>query len=758
SLPGDVTIPPLRNSYRLVYSVKGLARLVHQGITTLADTLYPSEPLTTTICSGRIAGIDTVSVSPAANPGSVKWQPVYITPSSFSRIVLTPAAITDAAAGETRMLTVEKRDKYGNHIDWGLAGGEHRRVGGAYPGAIVTPSSQDSLNDLHSLVADTLSTGHNHGGTVSVGSAVGVPGAASVGGAEPYNATIAYTAAPAGIDTQMIYVSLGGNMDTSVVCSAPTGDPKKFLVSIDTTAALDHNAGDSVAIRFAPFDSTENHVYSYFSTGQTLKLDHVSFNPVADKDTTYYFTYEDIHGGWHKVDGGSAIIDTLNHERGESVVYVHVFATDDSAHTITVKEGNIGGTSPPMIFHPLDPTEPGAEGKWTVEVTGPLNPTGPFEFTIIPRDRYFNRWRATRVMTGVIVNISSNLMGEFDTGSNPKVISGPTPFTGTLSGASGNLVIYVFNNTSDRVLGKSKPIALTGQAFSFGDLDGSGDVTAFDAALILRYLVGDTTFTPAQVGAADVSGDGTVTAYDASLILRYVAGDTGVHLGTTAKGKHFPSSSISGVGSVFIGETQYGTDGALNVPVMLSGARSVHGIELVLNIGGSIDVKGVTINPPSDWLSAYRVKDGILKVAMSGATPLAPGCMANISASLLRQDANVKLTGDVVLNENAKQSLGEIKLAAMPTKFGLDQNYPNPFNPSTTIGYQLPASSEVSLKIYDVLGREVAVLVNRRQNAGVYKVEFDGSKFAGGVYFCRIVVHGNDGKSFVATKKLVLAK
>ena len=89
----------------------------------------------------------------------------------------------------------------------------------------------------------------------------------------------------------------------------------------------------------------------------------------------------------------------------------------------------------------------------------------------------------------------------------------------------------------------------------------------------------------------------------------------------------------------------------------------------------------------------------------------------------------------------------------VPIEFNLAQNYPNPFNPSTTIKFELPRASRVALTVYDVLGRQVSVLVNERRNAGVYEVKFDGSELASGVYFYRI-----QAGDYVATKKLVLMK
>lgn len=90
---------------------------------------------------------------------------------------------------------------------------------------------------------------------------------------------------------------------------------------------------------------------------------------------------------------------------------------------------------------------------------------------------------------------------------------------------------------------------------------------------------------------------------------------------------------------------------------------------------------------------------------------------------------------------------------AIPSKYELDQNYPNPFNPVTNFTFQLPQESYVILKVFNVLGNEVASMVNERKEAGLHTVQWDAGKLASGVYFYRLQA-GN----YVNIKKLVLLR
>jgi len=99
-------------------------------------------------------------------------------------------------------------------------------------------------------------------------------------------------------------------------------------------------------------------------------------------------------------------------------------------------------------------------------------------------------------------------------------------------------------------------------------------------------------------------------------------------------------------------------------------------------------------------------------------------------------------------NNNSTVSMSE----EIPKEYSIS-NYPNPFNPSTTINYQLPENGFVTIKVYDILGKEVATLVNENKQAGYHKIDFDGSKLTSGIYIYTIKAN-----NFAQSKKMILAK
>jgi photosystem II stability/assembly factor-like uncharacterized protein len=94
----------------------------------------------------------------------------------------------------------------------------------------------------------------------------------------------------------------------------------------------------------------------------------------------------------------------------------------------------------------------------------------------------------------------------------------------------------------------------------------------------------------------------------------------------------------------------------------------------------------------------------------------------------------------------------------VPSEFFVKQNYPNPFNPATHINYELPLASHVLVKVYDMVGREVATLVDENKPGGYYTAVFNGSKFSTGIYFARITISSSKNNLFTKTLKMALVK
>ena len=116
---------------------------------------------------------------------------------------------------------------------------------------------------------------------------------------------------------------------------------------------------------------------------------------------------------------------------------------------------------------------------------------------------------------------------------------------------------------------------------------------------------------------------------------------------------------------------------------------------------------------------------------------------------------------DIYASQLDGNGLLPVELTLVPDKFKLSQNYPNPFNPSTTIQFGLPNASYVKLKIFNILGQEVATLINENRDAGQHSVQWNAHGLASGVYFYRLSAHQMDAKQttdFVQIKKLLLIK
>jgi 2',3'-cyclic-nucleotide 2'-phosphodiesterase (5'-nucleotidase family) len=167
-----------------------------------------------------------------------------------------------------------------------------------------------------------------------------------------------------------------------------------------------------------------------------------------------------------------------------------------------------------------------------------------------------------------------------------------------------------------------------------------------------------------------------------------------------------------------------------------------------------VEVGGVPLDPQQEY---SITANEFLLTALSSMLPITiidPYLYADSSEfQVLSEYIISQLTITPINRGNIVAGVKGIDEGELPEQFRLEQNYPNPFNPSTKISYQLTVSSDVVLKVYDVLGNEVATLVDEYKPAGIYEIEFNASALTSGVYFYQL----NAG-DFVQTKKMILLK
>ncbi len=197
------------------------------------------------------------------------------------------------------------------------------------------------------------------------------------------------------------------------------------------------------------------------------------------------------------------------------------------------------------------------------------------------------------------------------------------------------------------------------------------------------------------------------------------------------------------------------TDGSAPLPVELSSFTSaVDRRDVKLNWTTSSETNNASFEIERRFASGDWAKLG--SVAGSGTTNT-PKNYAYTDKNLETGKYNYRLK-QIDVNGNFEYfELGSEVNVGAPAKFDLSQNYPNPFNPSTKINYDIPVDSKVSIKLFDISGREVATLVNEIKTAGYYTVNFNGVNLASGMYFYRIVAEGK-GSNFTETKKMTLIK
>jgi hypothetical protein len=203
-------------------------------------------------------------------------------------------------------------------------------------------------------------------------------------------------------------------------------------------------------------------------------------------------------------------------------------------------------------------------------------------------------------------------------------------------------------------------------------------------------------------------------------------------------------------------------------PVTFDSIDVAEGWNLIGSISSALSVNSITSFPPNmvtsrffGYRNGYFNTDTIypgegywVKVSQAGSLVLS---LTSSSKTSVANRIRIVPTSELPPPAPSEQSQGGI---AIPKVYGLEQAYPNPFNPTTTIQYQLPSDSRVSLKIFNLLGQVDATLVNQTETAGYKSVNWNASSFASGIYFYRLEATSvtNPSKAFTQVKKIVLMK
>ena len=301
-------------------------------------------------------------------------------------------------------------------------------------------------------------------------------------------------------------------------------------------------------------------------------------------------------------------------------------------------------------------------------------------------------------------------------------------------------------------------------------------VTSLDAVQILRWLCGGLILSHNDMLAADVTGDGTVSAFDASVIMKWVVcSNCGTPLipshnigdwlfeyyGDLVDQHGEPCVFYSDLRTdhlyelfeaVVIGDVTQNWPGphapkavAGDLPVTVAGNALRFGFSDAYAVDMTLrcEMEPVSVTAGADLMEWAVTADGI-RVAAA-----AVGGVSDVTVTF----AGPTTVEAVALVNEAQIMSTTAKIVPVPVEYSLTQNYPNPFNPTTTIAYALPEAAKVKVSVYNTLGQVVAELANEQMQAGYHTVSWDAGSVASGVYFYRI-----EANDFTATKRMILMK
>jgi hypothetical protein len=291
------------------------------------------------------------------------------------------------------------------------------------------------------------------------------------------------------------------------------------------------------------------------------------------------------------------------------------------------------------------------------------------------------------------------------------------------------------------------------------DLNNDEDIDVLDLQIMIPIVLGQVEPDDYEQWAGDLNYDGDIDVLDLQLLLQIIMGERG--------GPDLPENA-SEPAVVYLSKAPGRTG---EYEVMLEKDLYVAGVQLTISYNPLAMKPGVpqTTKRSAGFELAYAIKEGELKILLYSTAGdfLAPETGSIIHIPLESSGrVNSKITDALLARIDGQEypvtirSMGPLKVAdqQLPGTYMLFQNYPNPFNPNTEISFALPMAAYATLRIYDILGREVATLVGDSKEAGYHTVTWDGRNIDGrevasGVYFYLLVAG-----DFQETKRMLLLK
>jgi len=294
-----------------------------------------------------------------------------------------------------------------------------------------------------------------------------------------------------------------------------------------------------------------------------------------------------------------------------------------------------------------------------------------------------------------------------------------------------------------------------------------GKVSVSDIVLNVHLIIGKDAMPDSGSTAHKIADANADTYVDVADVIRQVNTILGIH--TVTK----PVASTSGPIAMSLGDARTGPDGRQLVPVVIEGAGMISGIQVTFTYDPATVVIGGPVQTGDGLIWQHHAADGVYRLI---GYSMVPGAGLRVSSgpafwlpvTVTGEDGGSLTLTEVIMAGSSANiipvTLGAAtaavnRSASLPTAFSLSTATPNPFNPSTTIAYEVPEQTHVTLTIYNLLGQEVVRLMDQVQAAGRYEVAWHGvnSRGAGvasGVYLYRIV----SGSGYVDTKRMTLLK